>query len=313
MMQIVLIGIAAGAASAFLFASFASGSLLSIPLFYLAPLPILIVALGWSHVAGLVAAMVAALGLAAIFGGFVFLSFLLGVGLPAWWLGYLALLARPAANGSGGAVEWYPIGRLLMWSAVIAGAVVSLVMVTIATDLDSLRAVLGKAFEPLAREGAFARVLIEHPHRVLPPAAAVLTTIVTVFMLWLAARVVRISGRLRRPWPEIAALSLPRFLLPSLIGASVASFILPDMLGVVATIFAASLLTAFGLLGLAVLHVLTRPLNGRGFVLGSVYGAIAIFGWPMLLMAMLGVADVALDLRARTSGRPPPPSNPHNG
>ena len=46
MMQISLIGLAAGAASALLFASFASGSLLSIPLFYLSPLPILIAALG---------------------------------------------------------------------------------------------------------------------------------------------------------------------------------------------------------------------------------------------------------------------------
>ncbi len=53
MMQIVLIGLGAGAASALLFASVASGSLLSLLLFYLAPLPILIAALGWSHWAGL--------------------------------------------------------------------------------------------------------------------------------------------------------------------------------------------------------------------------------------------------------------------
>ena len=39
MMQIILVGIAAGLASAFVFASIASGSALSIPLFYLAPLP----------------------------------------------------------------------------------------------------------------------------------------------------------------------------------------------------------------------------------------------------------------------------------
>ena len=52
MMQIVLIGIGAGAATALLFASVASGSLISVLLFYLAPLPILIAALGWSHWAG---------------------------------------------------------------------------------------------------------------------------------------------------------------------------------------------------------------------------------------------------------------------
>ena len=46
MVHVVLIGISAGAATALLFASVASGSALSVPLFYLAPLPILIAAIG---------------------------------------------------------------------------------------------------------------------------------------------------------------------------------------------------------------------------------------------------------------------------
>ena len=62
MMQIVLIGLGAGAAAALLFASVASGSPLSVLLFYLAPLPILIAALGWSHWAALIAAVVASAG-----------------------------------------------------------------------------------------------------------------------------------------------------------------------------------------------------------------------------------------------------------
>ena len=92
MMQIGLIGIAAGAAAALLFASVASGVWLSIPLFYLAPLPILIAALGWSHWAALIAALAGALALAAFFGPVFFFAFLAGAGVPAWWLGYLAML-----------------------------------------------------------------------------------------------------------------------------------------------------------------------------------------------------------------------------
>ncbi len=56
MMQLGLIGIGAGAAAALLFASVTSGVWLSIPLFYLAPLPIMIAGLGWSHWAALIAA-----------------------------------------------------------------------------------------------------------------------------------------------------------------------------------------------------------------------------------------------------------------
>ena len=55
MVPMVLIGIGAGAATALLFASVASGAVISILLFYLAPLPILIAAVGWSHWAALIA------------------------------------------------------------------------------------------------------------------------------------------------------------------------------------------------------------------------------------------------------------------
>ena len=73
MLQIVLVGLGAGAAAALLFATalagapLISGTTISITLvylrtllFYLAPLPILIAALGWSHWAGLVAGLTAA-------------------------------------------------------------------------------------------------------------------------------------------------------------------------------------------------------------------------------------------------------------
>ena len=49
MMQILLIGLGAGATAALLFASVTSGVILSVFLFYLAPLPIMIAGLGWSH------------------------------------------------------------------------------------------------------------------------------------------------------------------------------------------------------------------------------------------------------------------------
>jgi len=103
MIQIAIIGIGAGAAAALLFASVTSGSWLSIPLFYLAPLPIMIAGLGWSHWAAMTAALAGALGLGAVFGTVFLLAFSAGAGFPAWWLGYLAMLARPVAatNGSG--------------------------------------------------------------------------------------------------------------------------------------------------------------------------------------------------------------------
>src|SRR5215208_2140743 len=151
MLQIAYIGIGAGAAAALLFASVASGSLLATLLFYLAPLPILIAGLGWSHWAGLVAAITAALGLGAVLGFYFLSAFAIGVGLPAWWLGYLTLLARPvSASGNGAApadIEWYPIGRLVLWAAIIGAVVVLVAVPNFGTDKESFQAGLRSAFE----------------------------------------------------------------------------------------------------------------------------------------------------------------------
>ena len=47
MIATLLIAIAAGLASALMFASVISGALISLLLFYLAPLPLMVAALGW--------------------------------------------------------------------------------------------------------------------------------------------------------------------------------------------------------------------------------------------------------------------------
>ena len=47
MMTTILIALAAGSASALMFASIISGALISLVLFYLAPLPLMVAGLGW--------------------------------------------------------------------------------------------------------------------------------------------------------------------------------------------------------------------------------------------------------------------------
>ena len=205
MMQIVLIGLGAAAAAALLFASVASGSLFSILLFYLAPLPILIAALGWSHWAALIAASAAATGLAVIFGGYFFVAFLLGVGLPAWWLGYLALLGRPIGNGTG-EIEWYPPGRLVLWSAILGALIVIVAIPSFGLDEASFRAGLRTAFERILRDRATPEDLsrlIEFLITVVPPGAAALATVTNVITL---AR--RANRKDFRPFAEALAGSL---------------------------------------------------------------------------------------------------------
>ncbi len=316
MTQIVLVGLGAGAAAALLFASVSSGALVSILLFYLAPLPILIAALGWSHWSGLIAAVTASACLGLAFGVTFCLAFLIGIAAPAWWLGYLALLARPA---SGGDVEWYPPGRLVLWAAALGAAVVTIAMFQVGSDEESIRNGLkaglervfrqqtgGAADEPLSFPG------ISEPERllelfavVMPPIAAIASTLILTLNLWIAGRVVKLSGRLTRPWPDIPAMTFPRWAPALLAAAALVSFV-PDLAGLIASLFAATLLVAFTMLGFAVLHALTRGLSGRTAMLSGAYAFVAVLGWPALVAVLLGVAESIFKWRAKAAGRGPP-------
>jgi hypothetical protein len=301
MIQIVLVGLGAGAAAALLFASVVSGSLAAVFLFYLAPLPIMIAALGSSHLAGLIAAASATAVVAVLSG--VFLIAVPVIAFGAWWLGYLAMLARPATNGGGDVLEWYPVGRLVLWTAVIGTLIVAAAVPNFGMDQESLQAALRKTYERILRDQALIDVLVV----AVPPAAAIFSTITSAFNLWLAARVVKISGRLKRPWPDLAALALPPS-TSALLAAAIAGSFLPDLAGVLSGVFAASLLMAFAILGFAVLHAITRGMRARVIMLTGLYAAAAVFGWPVLAVALLGLAESILNIRSRVARKRGPPS-----
>src|SRR5712664_166518 len=143
MIAIVLIAIAAGCASALMFASIISGALISLLLFYLAPLPLMVAALGWGPLSATIGGIAAATGLGAIFGLPYCIAFAVTVALPAWWLGHLALLGRPVTNGASSgngaspvapALEWYPVGRILLWISGFAVLTTLAALLTLGSD-----------------------------------------------------------------------------------------------------------------------------------------------------------------------------------
>jgi hypothetical protein len=343
MTRILFIGVGAGVAAALLFASVTSGIALSVILFYLAPLPIMIVALGWTQWAGLIAAVAGAAILGGAFGIFFFATFLTSVGAPAWWLGYLALLGRPVPNGGAVQMEWYPPGRLVLWAAVFGAVLTAAALGTFGSDeaaiRQGLRAALvqvlrvespadaarqppdapGEGTQAPATQGpqvatpvprdqtaaGDADLMVDLLARILPPAAAVIATLTQTANLWLAGLAVRLSGRLRRPWPDLIALSFPP-LAAVLYGAFLAGALLPDLPGLLAGLFAATLTMAFALVGFAVMHAVTRGMHGRAAVLGSAYACVFFLLWPVVIAAIVGVAETLFGLRGRFSGHGPP-------
>jgi hypothetical protein len=282
----------------------------------------MIAGLGWSHWAAVIAALTGAIALALAFGPVFFFSFLAGAGIPAAWLSYLAMLARPTGNGGQPVLEWYPPGRLVIWAAILASLVVVAAIPNFGADADSFRAGLRNTLMHILRVEtdtpatatptlpgvSNAGRLVDFLVSAIPPAAAVLATITNVFNLWLAARIVKFSGLLKRPWPPLNTLTFPKLLTAALALAVILSFV-GGLIGIVAGVVSASLLMAYGVLGFAVLHAITQGMDARVFLLGGVYAAVLVFGWPVLALCALGLIEAVMDLRARIARtRGPPPA-----
>ena len=319
MIVIALIALAAGSASALMFASIISGALISLLLFYLAPLPLMVAALGWGPIAATLGGIAAASGLGLMFGLPYCIAFVVTVALPAWWLGHLALLGRPLPNtgsGNGAApaapvLEWYPVGRILLWIAGFAILTTVAAMLTLGTDAEtitgSLRRGLTRILGPrdLASPGDNERWIAALA--IIAPAAATIVAMMTLTLnLWLAGKITATSGRLHRPWPELKRAELPPMILVVLSVALAFCFV-GGIIALFAQITATALLMAYAITGFAVLHTLTLALKGRTFWLCSTYAFVMVFGWPVLAMVALGLADAVFGLRERfLRGKPPP-------
>ncbi len=312
--MIPIVGIGAGLVSALLFAVVITGSSLAALLYSAAPLPIFIASLGWNHRSGLVATIAGALAVAFALSPSGGIAFALIIGLPAWWIAYLALLARGDGNG---AVEWYPLGNLLLWIAATAALATVGSALVMTTDYDAYRMVISRMIENLLNEMVRAR-LIALPAGVdlkefaqdLAPAvplgigASFVTTITA--NLWLAARAVKLSDRLPRPWPFIPSTTLPRRALLLLVAAGVIA-VVGGFVGLAAMAFVGALFAAFMFSGLCLLHDLSRGRPWRLPMLISVYVALVVMQAVLTpLLALVGLIDTALGLRKRAALPPPP-------
>ncbi len=320
MIATLLIAIAAGSASALMFASLVSGALISLLLFYLAPLPLMVAALGWGPLSAAAGGIAAAAGLGAIFGLPYCIAFAAMVALPAWWLGHLALLGRPIDNntpGNGAApvvpdVEWYPVGRILLWIAGFAMLTTMAALLTLGSDAETITGTLRQFFQQVIglRDAGAATgdtgPLIDALVMIAPAAAAIFATTTLTLNLFLSAKIIETSGRLHRPWPDLRSAALPPMTLPALCVAFAFCFT-GGLLSILAHIVAAALMMAYGLIGFAVLHALTLTLKSRALWLGCTYVIMAVFVWPVVVMVALGLADAIFGLRRRfLRGRPPP-------
>ena len=316
MIATISIALAAGFAAALMFASITSGAAISLLLINLAPLPLMVVGLVWGPLSAAVGGIAATVVIASLFGLPYCIAFALVNVLPAWWLAHLVLLARQrggvAAASPNEELEWYPVGRILIWILIFATIITAATLMMMGTDAAAIQSTIRKGWVELLETTGLAlndstldTLVVMAPMGAEMAAMAMLT-----LNLWLAAKIAATSGRLHRPWPDLKSIALPAVTIAALFAAVVCCFA-GGLLAILAQVLTAGLSIVYAMTGFAVLHTLTLAMKSRALWLGCAYAVVAGFAWALLAVALLGVADAVFGLRQRyLRSRPPPLPKP---
>ncbi len=311
--------IGAGLASALLFVVTVKGTAIAMALAYLAPLPIMIAALGWGALSGALASGLACVGVALAVEPLSGLLFALTIALPGWALASFAILpgARlPWRRGAAAAPEWMSVGAIVTLAAALgalisAGALVALIVVYGGYE-QGLRS-FADALEPAIEEATGGAAILPEGEsanefalsivRLSPAAIAGSTLLMFCVNLYAAARSAALSHRLRRPWPDLpSAFVLPPTLAALALASLALAFAVPVPASQFAWIVAGALGAAFALQGLAVLHALSRGLPMRPWLLAALYFCCVVrSNWTLPAIAIIGLIESFASLRARAA------------
>ena len=316
MIRPVLIATGAGIASAVLYLSANIGSILSALLLWSAALPIFVLGMSFGAASVLIASLAGFLVMSAAMGFKAGLVYVFLLGLPAGWLVRLALLSRTPSSAQGSTkapiqspMEWYPPGHLLAWIAVFSAGFV------LAFDLlywsqGGLRTLFSQLFAPiLEHEGLRQDLTKRHINpenfldlmvNVAPAAIGVMWLGILATNLQLGQVLANRAGLGLRPNARFHDLELPPQLLIALAGALILSF-LPGQGGFLAASISAVLAFPYFLLGLSVVHAISRAWPGRLWLLALIYFFVIYLLVPFFILWGIGLLEPWIGLRKRFS------------
>lgn len=302
------VSLGGGLAAAAVFAVVTKGTLAGLILAHLAPLPIMIVALGFGLRHGASSAIIAT-GLLSIwphpFFGFAY-GFLIAV--PA-------MLAAFIASGAPYRKRDTLTSYLPAWAALGVGLAVA---VAVSAGVGAAVFHFGSLEEALSPLRARAFLIIEEMIRTqelgdrfdakqlsgvvayaFPATLAAYMLLVHMLNLWGAGRLAKASGLLARRWPDVAnEFVLPRPLTAVFAIGLGASF-LDGLAGEIGLIVAMTLGLALAFQGFAVAHALLRGSKTSAIVLTLAYFIVGLLVWPIVFFTALGAADAAFSFRSR--------------
>ncbi len=290
------IAIAAGLASGLMALAGLRPTPFAMPLLIAAPAAVYIASLGWGTLAGIMAAVVAC-AISLFWHGPEALIIVAGLlFVPAAFAGHLANLAQSDADGSG--LLWYPLSKVLLRLMAALGAGFVLTGMAMGYEAETVNAAFRELFREILSANPDGTALSDEVvaqsaktyAALLPAVIPGMWLLAHVLVMHFSAVVAARSGLLARPAEDLALTAvLPASAIAVPVAGIIGMFVLPTPAYEIAAIATGLGIAGFGLTGLAELHLSTRGRPGRQVLLVLSYLSLVIFGFPILILAVMGV------------------------
>jgi len=315
----IITGIIAGLTAAAMQSALMALSPVSAVIFYLSPLPLFLAGFsrGWAS-AALGTALMAVVLLVLVGSAKFALMAIISAGLAPVVASGLSMISRSAGTDSSeGEVrtnerEWYPEGRLVLWLALIAAIVTGISILAMGFDFAAYKAFIASFIDPLIvavekqmppgqppfPKEFFTSMVIT----ALPVAASAIWLLATVTSMRFAIVFLTKIKRTVRPWAKFDQLAFPANSVIVLLACLLGSYFFSGMIQLLALGAAGAFVSAFTILGLAIVHSLLGANAARPLLLGLLYASLFLFNWILAVpLTVLGLVDLNFNFRKSKS------------
>ena len=241
------------------------------------------------------------------------------IGLPAIFFVRQALLSRsmqadnentasPDADISVNERVYYPPERLIIWAIAFCASFSFLAFGLSANNTGGLPGILQTMIlsnENFIRdiETLYQVELTDNLVRILAETIIVLTPLTWMLIilgsLQTAQTIAKFFKINLRPTPDYSVMQLPGKLEYVLAGLLLMIFISSDWVSVFFLVLVCLCLTAYFLLGLAVIHAISRTWNGRRVFITAIYFIVFLVPWIAILLSITGLIESRIGIRSR--------------
>lgn len=241
------------------------------------------------------------------------------IGLPAVLFVRLALLSRTAQPNNENASStnpdnsvderiYYPPERLIIWSVAFCAIFSFLAFGLSANNTGGLPSVLQTLIlgnENFIRdiETLYQIELTDNLVKILAETILVLSPLTWMLIILGSLQTAQTIAKFLkvniRPTPDYTVMELPGILEFVLAGLILLIFLSSGWVSVFFLVLVCLCLTAYFLLGLAVIHAISRTWNGRSVFITAIYFIVFLVPWVAILVSIAGLIESRIGIRSR--------------